>query len=177
VLYRKPEWLRKLKFSFDMSMPNVAHLDPQRGGCCTVFPYFIGNVLELPVTTTQDYTLFHILEKPSVQLWKMQLAMILAKYGFVSFIVHPDYVNEPCSMAIYKELLRHLAELRQQRQLWFALPSDVDVWWRARSKMSLFRKGDSWTIEGDQADRAVLAYASVVNDRLVYELAEERGSR
>ena len=25
-----------LKFSFDMSVPNVATYDPQRGGCCTV---------------------------------------------------------------------------------------------------------------------------------------------
>jgi len=33
VLYRKPEWYDALDFSFDMSIPNVAHLDPQRGGC------------------------------------------------------------------------------------------------------------------------------------------------
>ena len=52
VLYRRPEWLSSLDFAFDMSIPNVAHLDPQRGGCCTVLPYFIGNILELPVTTT-----------------------------------------------------------------------------------------------------------------------------
>ena len=35
VLYRQPEWLSAFKFSSDMSIPNVAHLDPQRGGCCT----------------------------------------------------------------------------------------------------------------------------------------------
>ena len=34
---------QRLDFSFDMSIPNVAHLDPQRGGCCTIMPYFIGN--------------------------------------------------------------------------------------------------------------------------------------
>jgi len=33
VLYRNPEWYEDLDFSFDMSMPNVASLDPQRGGC------------------------------------------------------------------------------------------------------------------------------------------------
>jgi hypothetical protein len=48
VLYRKPEWYDALDFAFDMSIPNVAHLDPQRGGCCTVMPYFIGKILELP---------------------------------------------------------------------------------------------------------------------------------
>ena len=42
VLYRREEWFGDLDFSYDMSVPNVAHLDPQRGGCCTVMPYFIG---------------------------------------------------------------------------------------------------------------------------------------
>ncbi len=60
MLYRNVDWFDALHVSYDMSLPNVAHLDPQRGGCCTVFPYFIGSVLELPVTMTQDYSLFHI---------------------------------------------------------------------------------------------------------------------
>jgi hypothetical protein len=176
VLYRKPEWLDRLNFSFDMSMPNVAHLDPQRGGCCTVFPYFIGNILELPLTTTQDYTLFHILNDCSVDLWKGQTELILAKHGLATFIVHPDYVNERSTMVVYKELLQYLSGLREKRALWFALPSDVDAWWRARSKMAVIRDGDSWTIEGDGSDRAVLAYARVENDRLVYDLPEGTAS-
>jgi hypothetical protein len=48
VLYRNPDWYDALEFSYDMSIPNVAHLDPQSGGCCTVMPYFIGNVLGNP---------------------------------------------------------------------------------------------------------------------------------
>src|SRR5207249_4000541 len=66
VLYRKQSWFSALDFAYDMSVPNVAHLDPQRGGCCTVMPYFVGKILELPVTTTQDYTLFHILNDYSI---------------------------------------------------------------------------------------------------------------
>ena len=61
-------------FAYDMSVPNVAHLDPQRGGCCTVMPYFIGKILEIPVTDVQDYTLFNILEDFSIELWKKQTA-------------------------------------------------------------------------------------------------------
>jgi len=61
VLYRNQRWFDALDFEYDSSVPNVAHLDPQRGGCCTVMPYFVGKMLELPVTMTQDYTLFHIL--------------------------------------------------------------------------------------------------------------------
>ena len=58
VMYRQLAWAAALRFSYDMSVPNVAHLEPQRGGCCTVMPYFVGDLLELPLTTIQDYSLF-----------------------------------------------------------------------------------------------------------------------
>lgn len=148
VLYRKPEWYGALNFSFDMSIPNVAPLDPQRGGCCTVFPYFIGNIIELPLTTVQDYTLFHLLNRKSIDLWKEQIEHVLAKCGLVSFIVHPDYIQDPDTKAVYEKLLAHLTELKEQKHLWFALPSDIERWWRARSRMAIVRDGDSWQIWG-----------------------------
>ena len=58
AMYRQQDWFDALDFSYDMSVPNVAHLEPQRGGCCTVTPYFIGKIVELPLTTIQDYSLF-----------------------------------------------------------------------------------------------------------------------
>ena len=105
VLYRRQLWFDALDFSYDMSVPNVAHLDPQRGGCCTVMPYFVGKILELPVTTTQDYTLFNILNDYSIDLWKKQIDLIMEKHGLISFIVHPDYVNGPRERAVYETLL------------------------------------------------------------------------
>jgi hypothetical protein len=169
VLYRNPEWYDAFEFSFDMSFPNVAHLDPQRGGCCTVMPYFIGDLLELPVTTIQDYSLFHVLDQRSIDLWKTQVALIMEKYGLVSFIVHPDYIRERDTCSVYKELLGHLRELRAQSLIWCALPADIDSWWRARSKMSVVKRGNSWQIEGDETGRAVLAFAKRVDGKLVYE--------
>ena len=67
-MYREQEWFDAFEFSYDMSVPNAAHLEPQRGGCCTVMPYFVGDLLELPLTTTQDYSLFHILGDYSISL-------------------------------------------------------------------------------------------------------------
>ena len=177
VLYRKPEWYDSLNFSFDMSIPNVAHLDPQRGGCCTVMPYFVGDILELPVTTIQDYTLFHLLKQRSIDLWKTQIELILGKSGMATFIIHPDYVMEPDTKSVYKALLRHLRNLREERHIWFGLPSDVDAWWRARSKMSVVRHRDSWRIEGKAAERAVLAYAKKVDGNVVYELTNAEEAR
>jgi len=171
VLYRKPEWYADLEFSYDMSIPNVAHLDPQRGGCCTVMPYFIGDILELPITTVQDYTLFHLMNERTIDVWKLQLEMILACNGMASFIVHPDYVGEPATRSVYQELLGWLRKLAERQPLWFALPSEIDRWWRARQKMSVVRDGESWRIVGEDADRAVLAFAKTVDGQLRYELA------
>jgi len=173
-LYRKPEWYDALEFSFDMTMPNVAHLDPQRGGCCTVMPYFIGKILELPVTTVQDYTLFHLLNERSIALWKDQVELILEKNGLASFIVHPDYVQDHNTKPVYEELLNYLRGLRDKIPIWYALPSEIDSWWRARSKMSVVKDGDSWRIEGDGAGSAVLAFAKDVDGKLVYEVEEVR---
>ena len=136
-MYRQPEWLEALDFSYDMSIPNIAHLDPQRGGCCTVLPFFIGNILELPLTATQDYSLFHILNNYSIDLWKRQIALITEKHGLISFIVHPDYVIPKRARDTYQALLGHLAQLRADGLLRTPLPREVDHWWRDRSQMKL----------------------------------------
>jgi hypothetical protein len=172
ILYRNPEWYGEFDFAFDMSFPNVAPMDPQPGGCCTVMPFFIEDILELPVTTTQDYTLFHVLNERSIDLWKLQAEMILKKNGLVSFIVHPDYILDPDKLSAYKSLLDYLRELREKSAVWCALPSEINTWWRARSRMSLVRDGCSWRITGDGAERAVVAYARNVEGKLVYELAQ-----
>ena len=108
VLYRNQDWFEALDFSFDMSVPNVAHLDPQRGGCCTVMPYFVGDVLEIPLTTTQDYMMFHLLNDYSLDLWRMQTEAIMQKNGMVSFLIHPDYVIEKRARDVYLDLLGFL---------------------------------------------------------------------
>ena len=174
VLYRRPEWLECLEFSYEMSMPNVAHLDPQRGGCCTVTPYFIGRMLELPLTTIQDYTLFHVLNERSVDLWNLQLEMILARNGLASFLVHPDYIIEHETRAVYRKLLVLLSEVREQESVWFALPGEIDAWWRQRSRMSIVADGGSWRIVGEGAQRASLAFATHSNGQLIYELADDK---
>jgi hypothetical protein len=170
VLYRNQEWLEHLDFAFDMSIPNAAHLDPQRGGCCTVMPFFIGDILELPVTTTQDYTLFHLLKHRSIDLWKTQTELILAKNGLVSFIVHPDYLLHAELRALYLQLLEYLQSQRGLEHLWFALPSDIERWWTLRNRLSVERDGGRWRIVGEGSERAVLAFAQVRNGRLTYDL-------
>jgi hypothetical protein len=168
VLYRNLDWYDALEFSYDMSVPNVGHLDPQPGGCCTVMPYFVGGILELPVTTTQDYPLFHILGEYSTALWTRQIDLIRAGNGLISFIAHPDYLGEPRARQTYSALLAHLARLRSDAGLWIALPGEVNDWWRARSRMRLVEENGAWRIEGPEKDRARIAFASPTETGICY---------
>jgi len=170
ALYRNLSWYDALSFAYDMSVPNSGHLDPQWGGCCTTMPYFIGRILELPVTTTQDYMLFHLLGTYSTALWQQQAQRILGGHGLATFIVHPDYVIEKRARNSYLELLEHLSSLRTQRNVWIARPRDVNEWWRNRSQMKLVDDGSTWKIEGPDKERACVAYATLQGKELTYSL-------
>lgn len=169
ILYRNAAWLEAIEASYDMSFPNVAHLEPQRGGCCTIMPYFIGKILELPLTTMQDYSLFHILGESSIDLWKQQIELIREKKGLITFITHPDYVKEKRETELYKSLLTYLHQLRAQSKLWIALPGEVDHWWRARNRMKLVCHNGKWLIEGEDSQRARIAYAVLSGDQITYK--------
>ena len=177
VLYRKQIWFDALKCAFDMSVPNVAHLDPQRGGCCTVMPYFIGELLEIPVTMTQDYSLFQILNDYSIDLWKRQAEMVLARNGMMSFIVHPDYVTGAREMGVYERLLGYIEGLGREQNVWITTPGEVNRWWRERAAMRLVEKNGRWQIEGQGSERARLAWATVECGRLEFEFDEDASPR
>jgi len=170
AMYRNQEWFETLDISYDMSVPNVAHLEPQRGGCCTVMPYRIGKILELPLTMTQDYSLLHMLGDYSIDLWKRECQLILRRNGLITFIAHPDYIVEQRARKVYLNLLDHLSHLCADNKLWKALPGEVNRWWRNRSQMELVREGNRWHIEGPDKDRAQIAYAIREGDRLIYRL-------
>jgi hypothetical protein len=159
ALYRNQDWFDAFDFSYDMSVPNVAHLDPQEGGCCMVMPYFIGHILELPLTTTQDHTLFHILDQYSIDLWEQQMRLILKANGMISFIVHPDYILRGRAQDTYKALLANLCRLREEAGVWIALPGEVNQWWRTRNKLELVHQGGLWRVDGEGKERARVAYA------------------
>jgi len=173
AMHRNQEWFGMLEFQYEMSVPTVSHLEPQSGGCCTVTPYFVGDVLELPLTTVQDHGLFYILDERSIDLWRQQIEIISAHHGLISFIIHPDYIVQTRERELYCELLRYLSGLKGVRDLWFAVPSEINRWWRERSQMRLVREQDGWRIHGTGRERARLAYARMVNGKLSYRIADQ----
>jgi hypothetical protein len=168
ALYREPDWFHALHVAYDMSIPNTGHLEIQRGGCCTVMPYFIGDIIELPLTTTQDYSLFNILRDFSNDVWKSQIESVMARHGLLSFIVHPDYLGPDRAQGSYRILLDQLSRFREAGRCWVPLPGEVERWWRARSQMTLVREGHGWRIEGPGSERARIAYAEIDGEELSY---------
>jgi hypothetical protein len=171
-MYRNQDWFEAFDFSYDMSVPNVAHLEPMRGGCCTVMPYFVGKILELPLTTTQDYSLFHILKDYSIDLWKHQLDLLSKRNGLISFVTHPDYLMDRRAGKVYENFLEYARAFVLRKGIVSLLPGEVDHWWRQRNEMQLVRRGQGWEIVGSGSDRARIAYAVVEEDRLVYQLSD-----
>ena len=171
AMYRNQDWYDVFDFSYDMSVPNVAHLEPMRGGCCTVMPYFVGKIVELPLTTLQDYSVFYILNEYSIDTWKTQLNLIRSRNGLMSFITHPDYLIGRRNRKVFEALLDHLRQIIAAEKIWAPLPGEVDRWWRDRNEMKLVRRGNAWEIAGPQSERARVAHAVLDGDRLFYEIS------
>ena len=132
---------------------------------------------ELPVTTTEDYTLFNILQDPSISLWERQMSAILESHGLMNFIIHPDYIVDRQAQRVYTSLLEELLRLRSDNSVWMTLPHEVDRWWRKRTEMRLVRIGPNWAIEGPGSNRATVAHARSDGGRLVYEMTKRVGTR
>ncbi len=167
-LYRNQDWYDGLNVEYDSSVPNVAHLEPQRGGCCTVMPYFVGNVLELPLTMTQDYCVLHLTKGSAADLWNRQSEIILRHNGLLNVIIHPDYAGESAGRAAYMALLMLYRRLRDKENVWLAQPGQVNDWWRQRSRMKLVSTRGGWRVEGSGSERASVAFATLENDCLTY---------
>lgn len=170
ILYRNLEWIGALKFEYDMSVPNSAPLDPQRGGCCTLMPYFIDGLVELPLTTMQDYSLFHVLGMYEMEIWEKQITSVLGRNGLLSFIVHPDYIVESRAQKLYRRLLERIRECSEQYRCWLPLPREVAQWWKQRHAMSLVKTGSVWQVQGVGGERARVAWATLRDGNLEYSL-------
>jgi hypothetical protein len=129
--HRVFKWIGELPADYDCSMPHSDPFEPQPGGCCSLWPFFIGRVVELPYTLPQDHTLFTLLDHRTAAVWFEQATSIEKEHGLIQCVTHPDrgYLGNPRKRAMYVEFLRAMAE---RPQLWKALPRDVAAWWRSR---------------------------------------------
>ena len=85
--------MRELGCSYDSSFPDTDPFEPQSGGCCSILPYFFGDVVELPITLIQDHTMWEILRRDDIALWTDKATWVAERHGLVNVIVHPDYLE------------------------------------------------------------------------------------
>jgi hypothetical protein len=131
---RCAELIEKLDFDFDASFADTDPYEPQPGGSCSIFPYFLGNLVELPYTLPQDHTLIQLLRRDPLSVWTVKASWVASLGGMVLTLVHPDYCGSGSYLRLYEELLKHLATIESA---WRALPSQVAAWWRKRATMTL----------------------------------------
>jgi len=129
--HRVVEWLPELPASYDCTMFHSDPYEPQPGGCCTLWPFRLGPIVELPYTLPQDHTLFTLLRERSAQTWLTLVDSIEARRGLIQCVSHPDagYLGERDHRSLYVEFLDAMTE---RPHLWRALPRDVASWWRRR---------------------------------------------
>ncbi|MDO8432685.1 MAG: hypothetical protein Q7S58_09780 [Candidatus Binatus sp.] len=150
---RRLEWLQELDFDFDSSFSDTDPYEPQPGGCCSLFPFFLGRMVELPYTLPQDHTLLHLLRRDALPIWTSKARWIASVGGMILTLIHPDYYGHQPYLAEYEELLKQLGELRNS---WRALPSEVAAWWQRRARMRLEVKSSRPIVSGPDVEGAAV---------------------
>ena len=124
--HRNADWMPELDCLYDSSFPDTDPFEPQPGGCCSIHPFFLNDLVELPIPLVQDHTLFEILRQRSIDLWTTKSDWIVRNHGLINLITHPDYLDTPARLRMYEEFLVYL---KAQDGGWHALPRDVARWW------------------------------------------------
>jgi len=130
--HRHAGWMPELGSNYDSSFHDTDPFDAQPGGCCSILPYFLGDLVELPITLPHDFTLFELLREPDIGIWREKAEWIARHGGLVNVLVHPDYATTSDRLRHYDELLGFLGALDRG---WHSLPREVAAWWRRRADL------------------------------------------
>ena len=159
--HRNWDLMPLLGFDYDSSTPDTDPFEPQSGGCCTWWPFFNGELVELPITLVQDHTLFVILQRPDEQLWLEKTELLKSKSGLALLITHPDYMVDADRLSAYE---RFLGRYAVASDVWRALPHEITSWWRRRHRTGLERThGGGWRPTGEAAAEVAVAMAPSTN--------------
>jgi peptidoglycan/xylan/chitin deacetylase (PgdA/CDA1 family) len=131
---RRADWIPQLQCDFDSSFSDTDIFEPQPGGTCSIFPFFLESLVELPYTLPMDHTLMHVLKRELLPIWISKARWIASMGGMILTLVHPDYCGRDPYLLDYEKLLQYLAGLDNA---WRALPSQAAAWWRQRAAAEL----------------------------------------
>jgi peptidoglycan/xylan/chitin deacetylase (PgdA/CDA1 family) len=145
------ELMPRLGFDYDTSYSDVARYEPQQGGCCSWLPFFIRDLVELPITLPMDHTLFDLLGHEDGTAWYEKAGLLKERGGMALMLTHPDYLLAPERLKTYADFVEKIAE---DETAWHALPREVSAWWRRRAASGIERTDGEWRVVGPAAGEA-----------------------
>ncbi|TWU34949.1 polysaccharide deacetylase family protein [Novipirellula artificiosorum] len=151
MVHRNLEWLQGLDIDYDASCFDVDPFQAMPGGVGGVWPFIAGKFVELPYTLPQDHTLLVSLGETTPGIWIKKFQFLRELAGMAMLITHPDYLDSPQRIDVYRQFLDFLAE---QSDCWTVLPREITAWWRIRDKMSLVDDGAALHLSGESSERA-----------------------
>lgn len=144
MTHRNPEWMQSLDIEYDLSFFDTDPYEPMPGGTMSIWPFCLGQFIELPYTLAQDHTLMVTLGEKTPKLWLEKVDFIKRYCGMALVNTHPDYLREECHLSIYEEFLH---QVRAHGEYWHALPREVARWWRRRKDVLM--EPNSLHVAGD----------------------------
>lgn len=164
--YRDPELIGGLEFEYDASYFDTDPYEPQPGGCLSLFPYFLDEKVEIPMTVCQDHTLLVVTDAQDISVWRDKIAAIRALNAMVCVNAHPDegYIGDEDKVHHYDELLEGLAG---DERLWNPHAHELASWWKARRDAGVAADSEGVALLADD-DRMCLKWARLEEDELVF---------
>lgn len=159
LTHRQPEWMQELEAEYDSSFFDTDPYEPIPGGTMSIYPFYMGHLVQLPYTLAQDYTVTSVLGHRTPALWLNKVDYIARYHGMALVNTHPDYLREANNLRVYDEFLH---AMRERDDHWQALPCEVARWWRHRSTC------DAVTALAD----GMLALAELVEGEVAIRLPE-----
>lgn len=123
-LVRNDELFKQVSkhFKYDSSVPNSHY--PMGSGCCSVFPFKKGKLLEIPITVPQDYHILDVLKfsnQEAFKIWKYCFDEIIKRKGIICLIAHPESYDFGGHLKLYEKIIRYL----KSKKLKFVLPRQL----------------------------------------------------
>ena len=140
--YRNYDWFHLLEFEYDSSAADSSPFEPQPGGCATLFPFHVGDLVEMPVTLPQDHTIFGLLGEAHAQTWLTKLELVRGANGMACVLTHPDPTAGYIGMAENEPHYAALLDFVAESDAWTPLPRDLVRWWNRRAAASPAQIGE-----------------------------------
>ena len=125
MVHRNLSWMQALNIEYDSSCFDADPFQAMPGGIGSFWPSVVGRFVELPYTMPQDHTLLVSLNQTDDAVWRWKLGVIRDCHGMALMLTHPDYLDSPSRLAVYRDFL---AYLRDATEPWHVLPKEMATW-------------------------------------------------